>query len=116
MPEEKRETNECVKGGLIKKIKIIVNLKFLNIFLFFVLIFGVVYYLAGVNDLTVKGFRLNELENKFDSLNDENKSINLKITLLKSYNNLSERAKNLNMVAVGDVDYITITDHFVAKK
>ncbi len=96
--------------------KKIFNLKNLNKFLFIVIIAVGVYYLAGINDLTVKGFELQEEKGKINLLKEENAALELKATGLESYNNLSERAKELKMVAVGEIDYITVQSGIVAKK
>ncbi|MBU1684384.1 hypothetical protein KKC56_02890 [Patescibacteria group bacterium] len=87
----------------------LLTVKTLNIFLFLVIVAIGIYYLTIINDLTVKGFQLMSLQKNVTRLINENKDINSKSTSLKSYNNLSQRAKDLNMVAVGDeVNYIII--------
>jgi cell shape-determining protein MreC len=75
-----------------------------------------VYYFTGINDLTVKGFKLQTAKQKINSLNEENKVMAQKATSLESYSSLSERVKTLSMVAVGSVDYITAESGIVAKK
>lgn len=113
---------ENVKGGLsleaegknIKK-KIITLKTFNKIILFFIIVAGV-YYFTGINDLTVKGFKLQESKKKINSLNEENRVIAQRITELESYSSLSERVKTLSMVAVDNVEYITADSGIVAKK
>jgi len=92
------------------------NFRNLNKFLFIIIVAAGVYYLAGINDLTVKGFKLQEEKGKINLLKEENAVLELKTTGLESYNNLSERAKELKMVAVGEIDYITVQSSIVAKK
>ncbi|MFA4834025.1 MAG: hypothetical protein WC619_04255 [Patescibacteria group bacterium] len=96
--------------------KIVFNFKNLNKFLFVVIVAAGVYYLTGINDLTVKGFKLQEEKNKINLLAEENAVLGLKVTGLESYNNLSERAKELKMVVAGEIDYITVQSGIVAKK
>jgi len=98
-----------------KKIKIF-TLKTFNKILFLFIIAAGVYYFTGINDLTVKGFKLEEVKQKINSLNEENKVIAQRVTALESYSNLSERVKALSMVAVGNVDYITAESGVMAKK
>lgn len=99
------------------KIKKLFNLKTFNKFLFIIIIISGIYYIAGVNYLTIQGFKLGELKKNVNQLAEENRDIELKTMALESYNNLSSRAKDLNMVAVGqEVDYITKTIELVAKK
>ncbi len=104
---------EKERRNIFKKI---ISFKNLNKLLVLLIITAGVYYLSGINDLMIKGFELQESKGRADKLILENKDMELKITLLKSYNNLSERAKDINMVAVGEVDYITVIDGAVAKK
>ncbi|MDD5031620.1 MAG: hypothetical protein PHR36_01080 [Patescibacteria group bacterium] len=106
----------CEKAAKEKNRKKIFNLKNLNKFLFVIIIAGGVYYLAGINDLTVKGFKLQEGKNKINLLKEENAVLELKATGFQSFNSLSERAEELKMVAAGEIDYITIPSGIVAKK
>jgi len=97
-----------------KKLKF--NLKIFNIFIFVLVLVSGVYYLVGINDLTIKGFKLQELKKEVSQLNDKNKELEIKVTYLESYNNLNERAQELKMVAVGEIDYITSVVEIVAKR
>lgn len=95
----------------------LLTVKTLNIFLFFVIVGISVYYLTIINDLTVKGFELMNLQKNSNSIINENKNIQLKLMSLKSYNNLSKRAKDLKMIAVGkEVSYITIMNEVAIRK
>lgn len=92
------------------------SLKSLNLGLFsLILLFGLAYVVC-INDLTVKGFALKEMKAKVSSLANENQEIEDKVMAIQSYNNLVEKVKDLNMVAVGEVDYLTINKNMVAKK
>jgi hypothetical protein len=66
------------------------------------------YYVTSINDLAVKGFKLQELKARTSSLFEENRGLSAKMTYLKSFNNLSARAASLNMVAVDNVDYLKV--------
>ena len=92
------------------------SFKIINRMMFlFIIVLGV-YYVAGINDLTVKGFKLQELKIGSIETADENKDLELKIMSFESYNRLSEKIKELDMVAVGNVEYISGPDSVVAKK
>ncbi|MFA5163422.1 MAG: hypothetical protein WC441_02720 [Patescibacteria group bacterium] len=92
------------------------SLKMLNLGLFsLILLFGLAYVVC-INDLTVKGFALKELKVRATSLANENQEIEDKVMAIQSYNNLVEKVKGLNMVAVGEVDYLTLNKNMVAKK
>lgn len=100
----------------IKNKKKLFSLRIFNIVLLLFIIVSGVYYLTGINNLTVKGFRLQELKREVNRLSSENKKIKLQAMNLESYNNLSQRAEKLNMVAVGEIDYITTALEVMAKK
>ncbi len=83
-----------------------VDFKFVNGLLLVLISISIVYYVAGINDLVVKGFELQELRSHSESLSNENKNYNNYVTSLKSYNNLEKRIERLGMVETGEVDYI----------
>jgi len=93
-----------------------INLAAFNKILYILIIIFGVYYLIGVNDLSVKGFRLQESKNKINQLINENNKLELKTMSLQSYNNLSQKVKELNMVAVNEIDYLSGAAVIVVKK
>ena len=99
-------------GGKKRKIQ----LKVINKFLVVMIVFLGVYFVASVNDLAIKGFVLKELKVKAGELENVNNNVELSIMDLESYESISEKAKNLEMVKVDKIDYITLTDGAVAKK
>ncbi|MFH1233710.1 MAG: hypothetical protein V1649_03635 [Patescibacteria group bacterium] len=98
------------------KIKNFLNLRIINKIIFFVIIIFGVCYLAGVNDLTVKGFKSEELREKNRQLVRENESLELTTMSLGSYSNINSRIKKLKMVVANNVDYIVVGATVVAKK
>lgn len=93
------------------------NLKTLNIFLFALIMLLGLAYVICVNDLTVKGFSLQELKSQANTLANENQEYEAKVMALQSYNSLVNKVKVLDMVAVGEVDYLTVNNNtLVAKK
>jgi len=100
-----------------KNKKSFLNLKNFNRFLFGLIIIGGLYYVVSINDLSVKGFSLQELRQNVRLLNAANKEIDLEIMSLGSYNELSQRAtEDLKMVAVGEIDYLTAVNGVVVKR
>jgi len=91
-------------------------LKILNKFLVLAIIATSVYYVTVVNDLTVKGFKLQKLREQKQALKKENEQLSFRATSLRSYNNLAQRTKNLNMVVAGEIDYVSTMDGIMAKK
>jgi len=101
--------NHPVKGKRL-------NLKCFNLGLAaLILIFGV-FYLINISDLTVKGFALKEFKTQVNSLASEKLDNEEKINNLQSYYSLNSRTQGLNMVAIGEIEYISVPTALVARK
>lgn len=87
----------------------------IRILLLLIIIEGV-YYMASINDLVVKGFKLQELKTYSNNLANENRNINIQVTSLKSYNSLAKRIEELKMVYAVDIDYIKVNKGELAIK
>ena len=94
----------------------LLNLKNFNKIIFFTIIILSVYYIAGVNDLAVKGFALSELKQQKDGLAEANNKLELEAMTLSSYGKISEKIAGLKMVAVGEISYLSANEGAVAKK
>lgn len=92
------------------------NLKLVNLVLGSLVFLIGGFYLVTINDLTVKGFALRELKSEATILTSENLDKETKIMNLQSYGNLSEKVKKLNMVAVGEVEYLVVNQTALARK
>jgi len=92
------------------------NLKNLNKAIFSVIIISLVYYVAGVNDLAIKGFALSELKQQKNKLVEANNKLELSALDSSAYSNIKNKVSSLNMVAAGEVSYITAGADMVAKK
>lgn len=101
------------EGGKVKKS---INYKLINKFLASLVIIAGVYYVVSVNDLAIKGFVLREKKIQAEDLIEENNQTELAIMKFESYENIEKRAKEMNMVKVGKIDYITISEKTVARK
>jgi hypothetical protein len=99
-----------------KNIKNRINLKKVNIFLCSMFVFCLSYYLISINDLSIKGFYLKDFQNQESEFLEEKESVEEEISMLKSLDNLKERAGKINLVSVGDVKYINNNDLMLAKK
>jgi len=75
-----------------------------------------VYFVISINDLSVKSFILQDLQAKAENLRDRNQSVELEVMQLQSYENISQRARDNQMVRIEEVDYITVHSGVVAKK
>lgn len=99
------------KSGMIK-----INLKIVNtLFMATALMLGT-YYLINVNELSVKGFVLKELKSQANILETENIELQNKVASLQSYDNVLARINTLNMVAVGDMEYVSKGQMAMAKR
>lgn len=92
------------------------KLKYFNIFLFVLIIVSGVSHVIVTNNLSIKGFELNEMKKGIRNITSENEELKVKTMSLESFDNLNQRVKELNMVAVGEVAYITNADQAVARK
>lgn len=92
------------------------NLKNFNKILFVIIIAAGVYYIAGINDLAIKGYALSDLKEQRNKLATGNNKLELKAMTLSSYGAISEKINNLKMVAVGNVEYLAAGTETVAKK
>lgn len=94
----------------------IINHKNLNrLFMIIILALGV-FYIAGTNDLAIKGFALSDLKEQQARLETENKKLEINAMTLSSYNAVNEKVSKLKMVAAGDIQYINVIAETVAKK
>ncbi len=107
----------CQVNSKVKSIKKnLLNFRNLNKLLLFGIIALGIFYIAGVNDLAIKGYVLNDLKAQYGKLSDENKRLELQAVDLSSYSAVSKKISNLEMVAVGNIEYISVINGTVAKK
>lgn len=92
------------------------NLKCFNIGLATLILGLGVFYLITVSDLTVKGFALKELKTQVSILASEKLDNEETINNLQSYYSLNTRTQKLNMVAIGEIDYLSVPATVVARK
>jgi len=73
-------------------------------------------YIFMANDLSIKGIVLNKLKNETLALKEEKKDLELRMTELESFGNISRRAQEIKMVKVDKIEYISVGADTVAKK
>ena len=100
--------------GQIGKVEKARNL--LNKFLFTLTIICGISFIVCVNDISIKGFVLEELKADARELRKENKNIELVIMKLESFDNIAKRAEEIKMVKVDKIDYISINSDGVAMR
>jgi len=99
------------KNKNYNKLFLLVN----RLLLFLIVVFSVAYILS-INDLSIKGFVLNDLKSKAKELAKENADIELKVVNLGSNETINNRAQQMAMVKVDTIDYITMIDGRMAKR
>lgn len=92
------------------------GLKYFNYGLFVLVGILGVSYLINISNLTVQGFVLRDLKSQATVVASEKTENEEKVNLAQSYYSLNSRTKNLQMVAVGDVEYLNVPGATVAKK
>ena len=112
MTKTKIKTQNLINQTKNKKF----GLKIFNRILFLLIIVSGVYYLTCINDLSVKSFRMQELKDQINYLDNKHSEFEAKIMFLNSYNNLSQKVETLNMVAIGEIDYIAGTGVVAVQK
>lgn len=91
-------------------------LKILNRGLALAIVAVCIYHVTVVNELSIKGFELQKIQDEKETLENRNEQLNLEVASLRSYNKFSQRTEDLDMVASGEVDYITVREGVMAKK
>ncbi len=92
------------------------NLRLFNIGIFALLLGFGAFYLVTVSDLAVRGFALQELKSQVNVLASEKLDYEEQVNNLQSYYSLNSRTQKLNMVAIGEIDYLKVTPAVVARK
>lgn len=90
--------------------------KFFNSFLMFLVVVMISYYVSTVNDITIKGLKIQELKQEVGETQEQNRDLTVQASSLKSYKSLVKRTENLNMTRAEEVEYIKVLRQTVAKK
>lgn len=91
------------------------KLRSINLALFSILVLLAGAYLYVMNGVMVSGFKLQELKLKVQALADDNRNFELQAISLKSYDNLSQKLQQLQMVTVDNIDYLSVTSALAKK-
>jgi len=75
-----------------------------------------VLYINNISELTAQGFALRDLKSNLSALASENMEKEELVNAAQSYYSLSLRTKDLNMVAIANVEYLSPSGQAVAKK
>ncbi len=72
------------------------------------------FYLIQINSLSTEGFKIRELGKRVSQLKALNQELELRAAEIQSSQNLQSRINQLNMVALGKVDYLSASNQMVA--
>lgn len=77
----------------------------LNLILILLILMILILYLIEINQITILGFKISELEKKADELKQINKNLKLEKIKLESLNNLQHSLNSLGLVRTEKVEY-----------
>ena len=103
-------------GQINPKKSNISKIRLVNVFLIALIFISGGFYLAGMNNLVVKGFELQKLKKQAQSLSNENQEITARKVALESYQNIDSKLRDLHMVTIDQINYLSATDEVIAKR
>jgi cell division protein FtsL len=71
-------------------------------------------YLVQVNTVSTWGFKIKDLSQRAEDLQRENKKLELQVSELQSLRTIKEASKDLELVGVSTMDYVTLPPSEVA--
>ncbi len=83
------------------------NVQFLNVAILVAICLTGILYLAKINNMATKGFKMKELEERQTMLKEDIKKTELQIADLQSMKKIEERISGLNMASVARVEYVS---------
>jgi hypothetical protein len=108
--QKKSQTNDVAKRNWH------ISLPLVNKILVVLIIVLSVSYIASINNLSIKGFVLNDNKAKINELTKEKSDIELKVAQFESNDSLNNRAQQLAMVKVDKINYLTVVGGKVARR
>jgi cell division protein FtsL len=93
-------------------------LKSYNVRIFLLIMLFVVCsaYVWQINSVATQGYYLKDLDKKLEILEKRNDHLQVEATQLKSLSRVEEEVKNLGLVKIDTVHYLTVVDSSVAFK
>jgi cell shape-determining protein MreC len=88
----------------------------LNLCLVMSVMLGGFFFLKSMDDVMVKNLELEQSKAKLELLREEKQDMESKKNSLESYESVSSRLKDLQMVKVADIEYISVGDDSLAKR
>lgn len=87
----------------------ILNIKFLNVVVIFLIVLTGILFIWTINDTATAGFKVKEFEQKIEELKKTNERLEFQIAELQSLGTIQEKIKSLNleMISVAKVEYLS---------
>jgi len=104
---KKQNSKRIFPKGFSKTVKI--NFRIFNATLISLIIVIGVASLVQINSLAVKGYQIKDLQNRINELKEVGENLQLDALKLQSMDNIKNKVSSLDMVAVGEVSYLTPT-------
>lgn len=90
--------------------------KAVNLCLVVLVLASGMYFLKSIDDLMMKSVELDQLKSDLKTVQTENKEMEEQKHHLESYENISSRLNDLQMVKVSNIDYVKVNEDSLAKK
>lgn len=90
--------------------------KHLNLILVVLIIFFSIIYLLQMNHMSVKGYKIKDLENRMEELREDNQKLHLKVNEMQSLSYIDEKLSSRNFITSGSTKYVSATASAVAVK
>ncbi|MFA6271948.1 MAG: hypothetical protein WC693_02450 [Patescibacteria group bacterium] len=71
-------------------------------------------YLVQVNTVSTGGFKIKDLSQRAEDLQRENKKLEMQVSELQSLRTIKEASKDMELVGVSRMDYVTLSPSEVA--
>lgn len=95
--------------------KLIFSASFRVVLLSVIVFFGILY-IVQMSSVSTKGFVISDLQKEVQLLEQETQQLNVKIAQYRSMNSIQERLKDMNLVSVNTVEYVTPVGTAVARR
>ncbi|MDZ7798209.1 MAG: hypothetical protein U5L76_01175 [Patescibacteria group bacterium] len=111
---QSQRRSRLAKPSFLSKLKI--SRQKLSVALFLCLIITGLAYLAVINNVSIRGFEIKELEKRVGDLKEENKNLEMKTAQLQSMEVIAQASKGLDLELAEKVEYLEVKAPFVVLK
>lgn len=80
-----------------------------------VVVFGFLYIIQ-MSSVSTKGFLISDLQSQTQTLEQETRALDVEIAQYRSMSSIQERLRGMNLVAVGNMEYVTPVGTVVAMR